>query len=77
MASASEACLVLGTFAREVFGPPYSSLRYNLIHLNLAVVLLVAILVCFWKSIARWWLFAASLSLALQWLFVDAINHVA
>lgn len=77
IASASETYLALATFSRELLGPAYSSLRYNLIHLNLAVVLLVAILVCFWKSIARWWLFAASLFLALQWLFIDAINHVA
>jgi hypothetical protein len=76
VASASEAYLALATFSRDLMGPAHSSLRYNLIGLNLAIVLLVAAIVCFWKSIARWWLFAASLSLALQWIFVDLINHV-
>jgi hypothetical protein len=74
VATASESYLSLSIPFREIMGLPYSSLRYNLIYLNLAVALIVAITICFWNSIARWWLFAASLSLALQWLFIRMIN---
>jgi hypothetical protein len=72
--SASEAYLALSIPFREIMGPSYSDLRYGLIYANLAVALVVAIIMCFRRSIARWWLFAASLSLTLQWLFVRAIN---
>ncbi|MGA8011552.1 MAG: hypothetical protein WB949_03910 [Candidatus Acidiferrales bacterium] len=76
VATLSEAYLWLSVPFHEIMGPSYSRLRYDLIFLNLAAVLVVAIIICFWKSIARWWLFAAALSLALQWLFVGAINSV-
>jgi hypothetical protein len=75
-ATLSDAYLWLSVPFHEIMGPFYSRLRYDLIFLNLAAVLIVAIVICFWESIARWWLFAASLSLALQWLFVGAINSV-
>jgi len=76
LASATEVYLALCSVSRGIIGPPYSNLRFNIIHLNLAAALLAAVAACFWKSVAQWWLVAASLTLALQWLFVDAINHV-
>jgi hypothetical protein len=74
VATSSEVYLSLSIPFREIMGPAYSSLRYNLIYLNLAAVLIVAIAIYSWNSVAKWWLFAASLSLALQWLFVRVIN---
>jgi hypothetical protein len=74
VATSSEAYLSLSIPFGEIMGPAYSDLRYNLIYLNLAAALIVAIAICFWDSIARWWLFASSLSLVLQWLFIRVIN---
>jgi len=72
--TSSEVYLSLSIPFHELMGPDYSGLRYNLIYLNLVVVFIAAVAVYFRNSIARWWLFAASLSLVLQWLFVRVIN---
>jgi hypothetical protein len=74
VATLSEAYLWLSVPFHEIMGPPYSNLRYDLIYANLLTVLVVSIVVCFSKSTARWWLFAASLSLVVKWLFVRVIN---
>lgn len=59
---------------RQLLGPDYSSLRYHLILANLFAALGIAIILFFWRVVARWWLFAASLSLALVWLWVAAVQ---
>jgi len=76
VATASELYLWLSVPFHWLMGPDYSRLRYDLIFSNLTLVLIIAVVICFRKSIARWWLFAACLSLALQWIFVGAISSV-
>jgi hypothetical protein len=59
---------------RQLLGRDYSDLRHHLILANLFAALGIAIILFFWRVVARWWLFAASLSLALAWLWVAAVQ---
>lgn len=61
---------------QQVLGPDYSDVRYHRILANLLIALGIAIVLLFWKVIARWWLFAASLFLALTWLWVLGVQAV-
>ena len=74
--AASDAYFWLSVVFRDLLGPDYSRLRYDLILVNLAAALAAAILLCFRKTVARWSLLAASLFLALTWLLVGAISSV-
>jgi hypothetical protein len=75
IATLSELYYWLSSLApRQLLGPDYSDVRYHRILANLLAALLISIILCFWKVVARWWLFAASLSLALAWLWVAAVQ---
>jgi len=74
--TASYAYFWLSTAFHGLLGPSYSDLRYRLILGNAAVALAIAVCLCFQRIAARWWLVSASLSLALYWILIGAVNSV-
>jgi TRAP-type uncharacterized transport system fused permease subunit len=74
VASVSDAYLWLCVAFHGLLGPDYSSLRYNLILANLGAAFVTAAVLCFRRTVARWLLFTASLTLALTWFLVAAVS---
>lgn len=67
IATASDAYFWLSLSFPDLFlGPNFSNVRNDVVSANVLVALVIAVFLCFRARIARWRLFAASLSLALQ-----------
>ena len=75
VATSSDAYYWLSLASPSLFlGPNFSESRNDIVLVNILAALAVAVFLCFRKKVARWWLLAASLCLAVKWLFVAAIS---